>query len=113
MTGRIQDKIAIITGAGSGIGEATAIKFAQEGAKVVIAEINADNGKKVASLINDKHWTAAFIETDVADSNSVKLMADNTLQKFGSPDIMINNAGIALFDDPLKLSEANKKSFHS
>ena len=48
MTGRIQDKIAIITGAGSGIGEATAIKFAQEGAKVVIAEINADNGKKVA-----------------------------------------------------------------
>ena len=47
MTGRIQDKIAIITGAGSGIGEATAIKFAQEGSKVVIAEINAENGKKV------------------------------------------------------------------
>lgn len=112
MTGRIQDKIAIITGAGSGIGEATAIKFAQEGAKVVIAEINADNGKKVASLINDKHGTAAFIETDVADSNSVKLMVDNTLQKFGSPDIMINNAGIAVFDDPLKLSEEDwKKCF--
>ena len=55
MTGRIQDRVAIITGAGSGIGEATAIRFAQEGAKVVIAEINSENGKKVTDVINNKH----------------------------------------------------------
>ena len=51
MTSRLQDKIAIITGAGSGIGEATAKRFVKEGAKVIIAEINSDNGKKVADEI--------------------------------------------------------------
>ena len=105
MLGRIQDKIAIITGAGSGIGEATAIKFAQEGAKVVIAEINSENGKKVADAINSKYGKAVFIETDVAKNESVKLMVDQTVKDFGAPDIMINNAGIAVFDDPLNLSE--------
>ena len=105
MSGRIQDKIAIITGAGSGIGEATAIKFAQEGAKVVIAEINSENGKKVADAINSKYGKAVFIETDVAKNESVKLMVDQTVKDFGAPDIMINNAGIAVFDDPLNLSE--------
>ena len=95
MSGRIQDKIAIITGAGSGIGEATAIKFAQEGAKVVIAEINSENGKKVADAINSKYGKAVFIETDVAKNESVKLMVDQTVKDFGAPDIMINNAGIA------------------
>ena len=105
MLGRIQDKIAIITGAGSGIGEATAVRFAQEGAKVVIAEINSENGKKVADAINSKHGKAVFIETDVAKDESVKLMVDETVRTFGAPDIMINNAGIAVFDDPLNLSE--------
>ena len=112
MKGRIQDKIAIITGAGSGIGEATAIKFSQEGARVVIAEINSKNGKKVADLINDKHGTAAFIETDVSMNSSVKQMVEKTVGLYGPPDILINNAGIAVFDDPLKLSEEDwKKCF--
>ena len=64
MTGRLQDKIAIITGAGSGIGEATAKRFVQEGAKVIIAEINSDNGKKVADEINNNGGRASFIETE-------------------------------------------------
>ena len=112
MTGRIQNKTAIITGAGSGIGEATAKRFVQEGANVVIAEINSDNGKKVADEINSNGGSAFFIETDVAISTSVKDMVKKTVTTFGPPDILINNAGIAVFDDPLKLSEEDwKKCF--
>jgi len=105
MSGRLQDKVAIITGAGSGIGAATAIKFAQEGAKVIIAEINSENGKKVADNINNESGKAIFIETDVANEESVKLMVKETVKSIGSPEIIINNAGIAVFDDPLNLSE--------
>ena len=112
MTGRLQNKTAIITGAGSGIGEATAKRFVQEGANVVIAEINSDNGKKVADEINSNGGRAVFIETDVAISTSVKDMVKKTVTTFGPPDILINNAGIAVFDDPLKLSEEDwKKCF--
>ncbi len=112
MTGRLQDKIAIITGAGSGIGEETAKRFVQEGAKVIIAEIKSDNGKKVADEINKSGGIASFIETDVASSNSVKSMVEKTVSIFGSPEILINNAGIAVFDDPLKLSDEDwKKCF--
>ena len=112
MTGRLQDKIAIITGAGSGIGEATAKRFVEEGAKVIIAEINGDNGKKVADEINSNGGAANFIETDVASSDSVKSMIEKTVSIYGSPEILINNAGIAVFDDPLKLSEEDwKKCF--
>ena len=83
MTGRLQDKIAIITGAGSGIGEATAKRFVQEGAKVIIAEINSDNGKIVADEINNNGGRASFIETDVASSSSVKSMVEKAVSIFG------------------------------
>ena len=105
MPGKLQDKVAIITGAGSGIGEATAIKFAKEGAKVIIAEINSENGKKVLDKINKEFGTAIFVETDVAIEESVKSMVNETVKSLGTPDIIINNAGIAVFDDPLNLSE--------
>ena len=105
MPGKLQDKVAIITGAGSGIGEATAIKFAKEGAKVIIAEINSENGKKVSDKINKEFGTAIFVETDVAIEESVKSMVNETVKSLGTPDIIINNAGIAVFDDPLNLSE--------
>jgi NAD(P)-dependent dehydrogenase (short-subunit alcohol dehydrogenase family) len=112
MTDRLNNKIAIITGSGSGIGEATAKLFAEEGAKVVIAEINSENGKKVSDEINDKGSESIFIETDVSQSDSVKSMVDQTVSKLGTPDILINNAGIAVFDDPLELSDENwKKCF--
>ena len=112
MNGRLQDKIAIITGAGAGIGEATAKKFVQEGAKVIIAEINSENGIKVADEINNNGGKAYFIETDVTSSSSVKSMVEKTVSIFGSPEILINNAGIVVFDDPLKLSDEDwKKCF--
>ena len=112
MHGRLHDKIAIITGAGSGIGEATAKKFAREGAKVVIAEINSESGIKVADEINNNSGKALFIETDVTSSSSVKSMVEKTVSIFGSIEILINNAGIVVFDDPLTLSDEDwKKCF--
>ena len=112
MTNRLKNKTAIITGAGSGIGEATAKLFIKEGAQVVIAEINSENGKKVSEEINNNGGKSIFIETDVSQSDSVKAMVDQTVSELGAPDILINNAGIAVFDDPLKLSDEDwKKCF--
>ena len=112
MNGRLQDKIAIITGAGAGIGKATAKKFVKEGAKVIIAEINSENGIKVAEEINSSGAEAHFIETDVTSSDSVKSMVEKTVSILGSPEILVNNAGIVVFDDPLKLSDEDwKKCF--
>ena len=87
---RLKDKIATITGAGSGFGEGIAKRFAEEGAKVVVADIDAAAGRRVAEEIDG----ALFVEADVTDSASVKAMADATLDGFGGLDILVNNAGV-------------------
>ena len=104
MSKRFEDKVVIVTGSGSGIGETTAIRFAEEGAKVIIADINSETGKKISNDINNKIGKSFFIETDVSDLNSVKNMVDATVKNFGSPDVLINNAGINVFNEPLKMS---------
>jgi len=86
---RLKNKIAIITGGGSGFGAGIVKKFIQEGAKVVVADINLENAKKVAMD------TGGFaVEVDVSNSLSFKNMVDKTLEKFGKIEIMVNNAGI-------------------
>ncbi len=91
---RLKDKVAIITGAGQGIGQVFAHKFAEEGAKVVIAEYNEVTGKKVADEITGKGYEAWFIKTDVSDEKSTQAMAQGTVDKYGSIDILINNAAV-------------------
>jgi len=111
---RLKNKIAIVTGGGSGFGAGIVKKFIQEGAKVVVADINLENAKKVAMD------TGGFaVEVDVSNSLSFKNMVDKTLEKFGKIEIMVNNAGIthlpnlmeniseAEFD---KIFEVNSKS---
>ena len=86
---RLKNKIAIVTGGGSGFGAGIVKKFIQEGAKVVIADINLENAKKVAMD------TGGFaVEVDVSNSLSFKNLVDKTLEKFGKIEIMVNNAGI-------------------
>ena len=99
---RLKNKIAIVTGGGSGFGAGIVKKFIQEGAKVVVADINLENAKKVAMD------TGGFaVEVDVSNSLSFKNMVDKTLEKFGKIEIMVNNAGITHLPNSMEnISEA-------
>ena len=106
---RFKNKTVIVTGAGSGIGETTAIKFAQEGANVVIADIDPKNGNIVTTKINDANGSALFVETDVASFEAINEMVNKTINEFDLPDILINNAGINVFGEPLSMPDSEWK----
>ena len=91
---RFVDKVAIVTGAGQGIGEAYAKALAAEGAAVVIAEINEEQGRRVAAQIQSSGARAHFVRTDVASPDSAVALAGETVRTFGGVDYLINNAAI-------------------
>ena len=91
---RFLDKVAIVTGAGQGIGEAYARALAAEGAAVVIAEINEEQGRRVAAQIQGSGARAHFVRTDVASPDSALALAGETVRAFGGIDYLINNAAI-------------------
>jgi NAD(P)-dependent dehydrogenase (short-subunit alcohol dehydrogenase family) len=94
MAGRLESKIAIITGGGSGQGLASAKLFAAEGAKVIIAEWNEANGKAAADAIAATGGEVTFIQTDISKEESVKNMVEQVMSKYGRIDALFNNAGI-------------------
>jgi NAD(P)-dependent dehydrogenase (short-subunit alcohol dehydrogenase family) len=87
-------KIAIVTGGGSGIGRSTAIRFAKEGAKVTVADVDALGGEETLSLIRESGADAIFVKTDVKDTNQVIKLINSTTNTFGGLHILVNNAGI-------------------
>ena len=89
---RLKDKVALITGAGSGIGEATAKTFAREGARVVIADLNDDGGKRVANEIHKAGGQAEFHHADVGSPAEIEKMIKFAVDHFGQLDILHNNA---------------------
>jgi NAD(P)-dependent dehydrogenase (short-subunit alcohol dehydrogenase family) len=91
----LKDKIVIITGGGAGIGRAIALKLAQEGANIVIADINDKNSNEVALEIKDIGSQCLFVKTDVVNEESVKNMIDKTIETFGRIDILVSNAGVS------------------
>lgn len=93
---RLKDKVAIVTGAGSGIGRATAVRFAAEGAKVTVADINVDGGRKTVELISKGGGEAVFVKTDVSKGRETRAMIDSTVDRWKKLDIMVNNAGVNL-----------------
>lgn len=90
----LQDKVAIITGAGSGIGKATAILFAKEGAKVIVSDINEAHGKSAAEEIIKSGGEAFFVKADSSLPGDNEKLVAQTIQKYGKLDIAVNNAGI-------------------
>jgi NAD(P)-dependent dehydrogenase (short-subunit alcohol dehydrogenase family) len=91
---RFKGKIAIVTGAGQGIGEAYAKALAREGAAVVVADINGEKGRAIAAEITSGGGRATFVETDVASPESADELAARTVSEFGAIDYLINNAAI-------------------
>ncbi len=89
----IKEKVAVVTGAGSGIGRAVAQRFAHEGAAVVIADMDEDAGSSAVSEIHSEGGQAAFVSVDVASETDVSRMVAFTEEEFGSLNVLVNNAG--------------------
>jgi NAD(P)-dependent dehydrogenase (short-subunit alcohol dehydrogenase family) len=90
----MKDKVAIITGAASGIGQATALFFAEEGAKVVVADIDPAGGEKTAAEIRQKKGEALFVHADISKEEQARNITGETVKKFGRVDVLVNNAAV-------------------
>lgn len=99
--GRLQDKVAIVTGAGSGIGREAAILFAQEGAKVVGVDCITEGGEETIKMIKEAGDEAIFVYADVSKTEDVKKMVKTAVDTYGRLDVLFSNAGIAP-SEPLK-----------
>tara|TARA_A100001037_G_scaffold303845_1_gene338921 strand:+ start:1093 stop:1857 length:765 start_codon:yes stop_codon:yes gene_type:complete len=97
---RLEDKVAIVTGAGSGIGQATAVRFGEEGARVVIADMDEASSRETQSGIEAAGGESEIIPTDVAGVDQVERLMKNTLDRFGRVDILVNSAA-TLINTPL------------
>ena len=102
---RLKDKVALVTGAGAGIGKAIAETFAKEGAKVVVNDLNSDTAQAVADGINKGRGTAAFVQADVSKEADAVKIVKFTVDTYGSLDILVNNAGIELIKPTHELTE--------
>jgi 3-oxoacyl-[acyl-carrier protein] reductase len=104
MSGRLQDKVALVTGGGSGIGRAIALRFAEEGARVVVNDIRKETAEATARAIGGQ---ARAIAADVADSAAVRAMLEEVGRTLGGLDVLVNNAGIGEVD------AGNREAFHA
>jgi NAD(P)-dependent dehydrogenase (short-subunit alcohol dehydrogenase family) len=95
MSKSFENKVVMVTGAGSGIGAAMARRFAEEGAKVVVGDLNEDAARKVADEIEKAGGTAAAVRQDVSDPQAIEKSVEFALEKFGRLDVAVNNAGIS------------------
>ncbi|SHH80420.1 3-oxoacyl-ACP reductase FabG [Sporanaerobacter acetigenes] len=102
---RLEGKVAIITGAGSGIGRATSIKFAQEGAKVVVVDVNVDGINETVKEIEQIGGVARGYKMDVTNRSEIEEVVEKTVKEFGKLDVLVNNAGITKDSTLKKMTE--------
>jgi NAD(P)-dependent dehydrogenase (short-subunit alcohol dehydrogenase family) len=95
MAGRVEGKVALVTGGASGIGRATALTFAREGAKLVIADMNEDGGHQTVHMITENGGEATFVQVDVTSASAVEALISKTVETYGRLDCAHNNAGIS------------------
>ncbi|MBA33977.1 MAG: short chain dehydrogenase [Oleispira sp.] len=103
------DKVVLITGAGNGIGRATALAFAQQGASVVVADMSRSAGEETTALITQAGGIATFILCDVTKDQDVQSMVDGTIETYGKLDIAFNNAGIEI--ESSKLADGDEATY--
>ncbi len=96
---RLSEKVVYITGAGTGIGRAAACLFAGEGAKVIVAEVDKENGAQTEQMVRDAGGDALYIHTDVTESTSVKASIARAVEHYGKLDVVYNNAGGSSLED--------------
>lgn len=102
---RLRDKIAVVTGAGAGIGKAIALRLASEGATVVVGEINSDSGKETERLLREQFGKGLFIQTDVSVPRQTQRLIETTVAEFQRLDTLVNNAGINFVKPTLEVTE--------
>ena len=101
-------KVAVVTGASSGIGRAIARRFAQEGARVFVADVNVTGGEETATMITEQGGEASFIECDVAVPEQVRAMIDRAAREGGKLTTLVNNAGVGGVGKPLEEIEPDE-----
>jgi 3-oxoacyl-[acyl-carrier protein] reductase len=99
---KLSNKVALITGAGSGFGRASAVLFAKEGARISVVDIDEKTGQETISLMKPKGEAAIFIRADVSKADDVEKMIKTTIETFGKLDILFNNAGIPMSFTPVE-----------
>ncbi len=109
----LKDKIAIVTGAGTGMGKAIALRYAREGAHVVLAEINEASGQQAAAEVSAHDRRGLFVKTDLGKTESINSMVAKTMETFGRIDILMNNAGVTKKLDFFEVTEADWDWIHN
>ena len=102
---KLSNQVAIVTGAGQGMGAATAVRLAREGAAVIVSDINESKATRVTEKINDSGGTAMSVKTDVTNENEVDSMVERAIDNYGSVSILVNNAGILY---PTRIDDVTK-----